>query len=368
MTEKSTNQSPPHTLHPSDLLNRVRYMIADLDRDHAKGPLVDEELIRSLKKAEDVLSKVDSLGNSDDNKWDVYQKIVHKMLDSFFKKCQEYELINDTSKVSQCRMVFEKYLREFLRIGKFNRHVEQCPHGYQGDFEIIDLIYKNNAGDKGVARCLNAYFLTTPASVATRNRKESFKRYLKELITKSENEPTLILNLASGPARDIAEILNHDDVKKRNFRIDCVDHDQKAIDYAKGTLGPGADKYVRFIKVDAIRLAVVKDPHRFFKDEYDLIFSTGLFDYLNDELSIRLISNLKRLLKPNGELVISNYRDKQHNPSRLYMEWGGAWALYYRTEVEFLNLFKAAGFPESALSLRFEEQGIMQYCFARNIS
>ncbi|MDD5671470.1 MAG: hypothetical protein PHN49_07515, partial [Candidatus Omnitrophica bacterium] len=76
--------------------------------------------------------------------------------------------------------------------------------------------------------------------------------------------------------------------------------------------------------------------------------------------------NMRKLLKKDGVMIISNYRDKWANPSRHYMEWGGGWELIYRTEEEFARLFKNAGFEKSQLSLKYEPQKIMQYRFARN--
>jgi len=111
---------------------------------------------------------------------------------------------------------------------------------------------------------------------------------------------------------------------------------------------------------------LAKDVLTIFPKRYDIIFSTGLFDYLNHKISVRLVQNLRKLLKDDGLMIISNYRDKFSNPSRLYMEWGGDWELVYRTEEEFLKIFTDAGFNASALSLRFENQKIMQYCLARN--
>ena len=38
----------------------------------------------------------------------------------------------------------------------------------------------------------------------------------------------------------------------------------------------------------------------------------------------------------------------------------------WKEQTEFLNLFTRAGFPSEQLSLRFEDQKVMQYCFAES--
>ena len=61
----------------------------------------------------------------------------------------------------------------------------------------------------------------------------------------------------------------------------------------------------------------------------------GFFDYLNRKTSVNLLRNLRKLLKPEGRLFISNVRDKYSNPSVHFMEWVGDWNLVYREDDEF---------------------------------
>jgi len=124
---------------------------------------------------------------------------------------------------------------------------------------------------------------------------------------------------------------------------------------------------MNFFQQNVVRLALKKDINNEIPYLYDLIFSTGLFDYLDERVSLRLISNLKKLLKPNGLMVISNYRDKYSNSSLHFMEWCGDWNLVYRTEDEFKTIFCDAGFSELDLRMEYEQQGIMMYCFAKNV-
>ena len=97
---------------------------------------------------------------------------------------------------------------------------------------------------------------------------------------------------------------------------------------------------------------------------YDFIFSTGLFDYLDYRVSVRLIKNLRALLNPGGVLAISDVRDKFSNPSIYFMEWVAEWNLVYRDDDNFRQIFCEAGFTTSELTCRHEQQGIMQYVLA----
>ena len=81
---------------------------------------------------------------------------------------------------------------------------------------------------------------------------------------------------------------------QRNLSIDCYDQDENAIEYAKTLLGNNL-KFVNFYKENAVRIAFKKVVPN---ERYDLIFSLGLFDYLDERLAQRLIGSLKELLKP----------------------------------------------------------------------
>ena len=111
-------------------------------------------------------------------------------------------------------------------------------------------------------------------------------------------------------------------------------------------------------------MALKKDIERFISDRYDLIYSTGLFDYLDYKISVRLVSNLRKLLKRGGILAVSDVRDKFSNPSIYFMEWVADWELFYRDDDNFRDIFIEAGFSSQDLSFQYEQQGVMQYILA----
>ena len=111
-------------------------------------------------------------------------------------------------------------------------------------------------------------------------------------------------------------------------------------------------------------MALKKDINDYLPVKYDIIYSTGLFDYFEEKIATRLVSNLKKLLNPKGILLIANVRDKYSNPSVHFMEWVGDWNLVYRDEEEFNRIFINAGFEKSQISIRYEQQGILQYMVA----
>jgi extracellular factor (EF) 3-hydroxypalmitic acid methyl ester biosynthesis protein len=302
-------------------------------------------------------------------KWSVFQADMDAILDNVFSWCAEFERQcgKDEEKIYKMKHLFIEKCRDLIRLGRYSRHVIDKPFGYQGDFLIIDEIYKNNPSTVGIERCMDNYFLKADASIATRNRKEDFKKHLAAFVSRQAKRNIKILDLASGPCTDIVEFFDQTPAIPKDLTMICLDHDQHAIDYAKKKIiSKDFQRQVQFLQKNAIKLALTKNIKSHMPEQYDLIFSTGLFDYLDEKISTRLIRNLKELLAPQGMLIISNYRDKWSNASRHFMEWGGDWELVYRTEDDFLGLFLAAGFPKKQLSLEYEPLKVMQYCFAQN--
>lgn len=321
--------------------------------------------IRLYKKR---ATEIEGYLESHPNDWGRFQSEFNQEINGIFRDLMLFErenLINgNEDKVYKLKKFFvEKLRKDFLR-GEYIVWSLTKPFGYAGDFAIIDAIYLNSPRSNGFDRLFDNFFMQSPASVATRNRKEDFKRIIRRTIRDHHPDSQInILDLASGPCRDLQELLTNHGTELANVRFHCYENDQRAIDYASTLLKN--HNTIFFTRENVVRLALKKDIEKLIPDRFDLIFSTGLFDYLDDRISIRLISNLRRLLKQDGVMVISNYRDKYSNPSLHFMEWVGEWNLVYRTEEEFLETFVKSSFSRESLRFEYEQQGIMQYCFAR---
>jgi SAM-dependent methyltransferase len=246
--------------------------------------------------------------------------------------------------------------------GTYNEWAFRKPFGYAGDYKIIDDLYQNNPSSNGFIRLFDNYCMMSAIAVAVRNRKEDFKRLIINFIIERKDNKLRIMSLASGPCRELKEILSSEVSLCKNVIFDCYDQEEKAIEYAKKLLSGYSN--INFIRENAIRIAFRKNVFELIDKKYDLIYSTGLFDYLGERIGIALVTNLKKLLNPNGVLAISTMRDRYSNPSVHYMEWTTDWNLVYRDEEEFKSIFIKAGFFEEELKIQYEQQGIMQYMIA----
>lgn len=301
--------------------------------------------------------------------WGRYQSEFNSALNEVFRNIMDFEknnlAKNHEGKVYKLKRLFVNRLREMFLRGEFIVWSLKKPYGYAGDYKIIDDIYLNNPATRGFDRLFDNYFQMSAISVAVRNRKEDFKRLMINFISKRKAGELRIMNLASGPCREIKEIVSLDCSIFKNIILDCYENDNNAIEHAKGLLSNQAIN-INFIKENAVRIALKKEIDSLIDKKYDFIYSTGLFDYFEEKIAVRLIQNLRKLLKPGGVLAISDVRDKYSNSSIHFMEWVGEWHLVYRDDNSFRKIFLDAGFKENELDFQYEQQGIMQYIIAHN--
>ena len=64
--------------------------------------------------------------------------------------------------------------------------------------------------------------------------------------------------------------------------------------------------------------------------DFDLVYSAGLYDYLDDDTAKRLTSNMFEALRPGGTLVVANFAPELLDIG--YMEAIMDWQLIYRDE------------------------------------
>jgi extracellular factor (EF) 3-hydroxypalmitic acid methyl ester biosynthesis protein len=222
------------------------------------------------------------------------------------------------------------------------------PHGYSGDYEIIDRIYRKQIASDPRLRNWDRYSHTQSGPRAVRNRKTYFIKLLHQLEAQAipgENVP--VLNVASGPCRDLLEFFRDHRKSGHALTFDCVDSDSEAIEFASALCLPYLDR-ITFIKANALRF---NSPRT-----YRLIWSAGLFDYLGDKPFTFLLGQLYAMLGEEGELVVGNFSND--NPTRPYMEIVGDWHLHHRSEAELIELATASGVPGRDVRVGKEEEGV----------
>ncbi len=324
-------------------------------------------LTKKVKWYKEMAAEVDRHLLKNPHDWGRFQSQFNQEINNVFRTILDFERESNGNdhgtKVYRLKRLFERKFRQLFLRGEYITWSLKKPYGYAGDFQIIDNIYQNNPPTLGFDRLFDNYFQMSAISVAVRNRKEDIKRFVVNAAQNKPGKPIRIMDLACGPSRDVKELLvgSKDDLSRLEFH--CYDADPNALEYAKEMVKPATSVY--FYQMNVLRIALKKDIQKQFDSTFDIIYSTGLFDYLNEQVSVRLISNLKKILSPGGLLFVSDVRDKFSNPSAYFMEWVGDWNLIYRSDDEFRSIFTQSGFKERDLSYGYEQQGIMQYVTAK---
>lgn len=217
------------------------------------------------------------------------------------------------------------------------------PHGYAGDYEIIDRIYQCRVSADPQLQTWDKLFHELPATKAVRNRKSFFLAEMEQFY-RSQPGPISVLDVASGPCRDVYEFLSQD---RPRVAITCVDQDEEAIAYASQLLADYAHQ-VTFVKMNALRCRLNR--------EFDLVWSAGLFDYFTDRLFVRGLQSLYRHVQPGGEMLIGNF--SPNNVARDYMEVIGEWFLHHRTAEQLFDLVEQAGLEYRHIQVDREPEGV----------
>jgi len=219
------------------------------------------------------------------------------------------------------------------------------PHGYSGDFEMIDRIYQEWKSPNPHLRRWDEYFHDLAAAKAVRNRKTYFKKMLVDLTASNNGSGSAVLNIGSGPGRDMLEFFETAD--SPNIKIDCVDIDENAIAHATRLCVDYMDK-ITFHKRNIFRFRP--------EEKFDIVWSAGVFDYFSDRQFTMLVKRLYTYVKDGGELVIGNFSTK--NPSRPHMEIISDWHLQHRDEDHLKGLVTDASVELENIRCDKESEGV----------
>ena len=216
------------------------------------------------------------------------------------------------------------------------------PHGYAGDFEIIDRIYLNHHSPEPRLATWDAYFHFGAAPKAVRNRKTYFHQLLDR--HRSRCGQFRVLKLASGPGRSMFEWFSAHPDAEATFH--CIELDANAIAFAQALNHPYLSR-ISFQQQNVIRFRP--------SQKYDLIWAAGLFDYFDDKVFQMVLGRMLSAIAPGGEVVVGNFSTA--NPSRTYMEFGG-WNLHHRTAETLASLAVGCGASADKLDIGAESEGV----------
>ena len=323
-------------------------------RSYDKTKAIPESLLQSKswriinKKVEEVKSQLFNLTHElqavkDIEIPDNYQKKGFAIFDSINHSLIDFDelMVDQDNKDHMWGFIFKEFFPYFMR-SRFAERSYYKPKGYAGDFLMMEHIYGNTAkGDGKIGKILDGWTLQRPGSKAIRGRRTLMKQQL-DILSKQRLKETnrfKVMNLACGPSRELFDFLKECDYTEKIDAL-CVDIDTEALHYSNQKVNNFPhNASVRYMTENLVKWGLGKVSHDI--GTKDLIYSAGLFDYLEPRLFCKLVDKCYQHLKPGGSLLIGNFSPYE---DMLLMDHILHWKLIYRTREELIELFSKTKF------------------------
>jgi len=221
-------------------------------------------------------------------------------------------------------------LLELVHRDPFTYRAFAKPRGYAGDAELIDYIYGveeqwARPGADPLGQRIFEYTIHSPATEGVRARRAFVAGRIDRLAERMDKPQ--VLSIAAGHLREVN--LSAAARRKRLGRLVALDADPISLAEVERTYGHlGVETVpanIRSLLTGKAQLG-----------QFDLIYSLGLFDYLQAPVARRLVSMLFEMLRPGGQLIVANFLPGVRDVG--YMEIFMDWRLIYRTRQDMVDL------------------------------
>jgi extracellular factor (EF) 3-hydroxypalmitic acid methyl ester biosynthesis protein len=251
-------------------------------------------------------------------------------------------------RVTQHIALARRELHPLMLCSPFIHRTFTKPLGYAGDYEMVNMITRDIfEGPSAYAQVLNAMILRSGGAQAHRNRIERLAGYLDR---EARRVTTLgrdlrVLNIGCGPAGEIQRFVRTNPLAD-HCHFQLMDFNAETLEYARGAIAQSAAESCRTPTVTFIQKSInelLKDAARGATGRNgvpalsaDLVYCAGLFDYLSDKVSARLLQLLHRWVSPGGLVVATNVHPR--NDVRYFLDHLLDWNLIYRDEQHMESL------------------------------
>ena len=197
--------------------------------------------------------------------------------------------------------LFPYYMRS-----RFAERAYYKPKGYAGDFMMMELIYRQQPdGDGKLGRLMDGWLLKQAPAQAVRNRRRLMCRLLDRICRERLNKggQTLrVMNLACGPSRELFDLLTQCDYSHCIHAL-CIDIDAEALQHVHQQVNvPAHQAHIRLMHENVIKWAIGRSRQDI--GPQDIIYCSGLCDYLDRRLILHLINRCYDQLVPGGVLIL----------------------------------------------------------------
>lgn len=223
----------------------------------------------------------------------------------------------------------------FLLQDPFTRWSFEKPRGYSGDAGLLDLIYKHPAAAATVAEATElgsdifAYTVDASTSVAARERREILAQTVDAVSLQAEKAE--ILAVACGHMRETE--LSEAHRAGTLGRWVALDQDADSVaEVVRANPETAVQPFVGSVS------GLMRRSYDL--GSFDLVYASGLYDYLPYAVAVRLTQRLFEMVKPGGEFLFANYSDEIRTDG--YMETFMDWPLILRADTDMWNIINAA--------------------------
>lgn len=252
---------------------------------------------------------------------------------------------------------FHKRFGHLIALSPFAARCFQKPLGYAGDFEMMNMCYRNvSLGDTLFGRALTRVALDSEAGRAVRHRAEYLRDKIEATLTAPHRSgPPRILSVAAGPAMELQRLFHDrpDLILETGAEITLLDQDATALNHARRQIESLAEQAGGRARVRCLNTSIRQVIAGGLDTSYDLVYSAGLFDYLKDAAVRMAGARLVAALAPGGRAVIGNFAPV--NPTRSFMELVLDWPLHHRSSEDLSHLFADLG---SGMDVEHEATGV----------
>ena len=226
------------------------------------------------------------------------QASVHRI----FIECKKLrDHLEPNAWVKCVKQIRESDLLALVHQDPFTSRAFNKPRGYAGDAVMMDYIYgleenwqppKSSFLGQGVFQ----YTTSAAASAGVRARREHIAEKLDEVAR--YNDSPEVMAVASGHLREASM---SSAVRRRKFgRFVALDADAESLLEVERSFG----RFGVQCELADIRKMLTG---RMDFGKFDLIYSTGLYDYIKEKTAQKLSYHLFSMLKPGGKLVLANF-------------------------------------------------------------
>jgi extracellular factor (EF) 3-hydroxypalmitic acid methyl ester biosynthesis protein len=281
----------------------------------------------------------------------VLETVAPKIIAAFNGQHQRFEEII-SSLPQETRGAHQDFVRRHwhkLFLGSpFGHRTFHKPIGYAGDYEMMNMIYRNRPEGRSLYEKLIHLLLVSqwPAK-SVRNRiahlGENILNETARVARAGRN--ARILNVGCGPAREIQDFLRATQLSNQaDFML--IDFNEETLLHAGRNLVEAKREFARRTEIRTEQISVyelLKRTQRRSADaeKFDLIYCAGLFDYLAPDTCRALLELWHNSLAPGGLMLVANMTDTK--PFRHFIEFILDWQLIYRNSQEILSLVPESG-------------------------